>query len=94
MSDIKRVHFETIADKSSSTGGAAAASKTIRLNLKLFEPNAESFPKFNYSTLLHVEKVRNNYQKKKNYKKNVFLSLRKKGDRESRKFGAKLERCK
>lgn len=77
MSDIKRVHFETIADKSSSNGGAAAASQTIRLDLKLFEPTAESFPKFNYSTLLHVEKVRCDFINQK--KMCFFFRIKKKG---------------
>lgn len=55
MSDVKRVHFETIGDKKSSN--TTKPTKTIRLDLKLFETNADSFPKFNYSTLFRLEKV-------------------------------------
>lgn len=55
MSDVKRVHFETIGDKKSAN--TSKPTKTIRLDLKLFETNADSFPKFNYSTLIRLEKV-------------------------------------
>lgn len=32
--------------------------KSIRLELKLFEPNADTFPQFNYNKLCRAEKVR------------------------------------
>ena len=41
-------------------GGAATAAKklkTVRLELNLFEPTADSFPEFNFSKLIHVEQV-------------------------------------
>lgn len=58
MSDPKRILFTTIGDcKKSQTNPLSSASKTIRLDFNLFEPNADSFPEFNYSKLLHVEKV-------------------------------------
>lgn len=31
--------------------------KTFRLKLELFDPNVDTFPEFNYSKLVHVEKV-------------------------------------
>lgn len=42
-------------DKSSTSG-----SSSIRLELGLFEPNADSFPEFNFLQLLNAEKVRPN----------------------------------
>lgn len=58
MSEIKRAQLTTIDDvkKSSKT---EEKSKTFRFDLKLFEPNANSFPQFNYSSMLIVEKVIN-----------------------------------
>lgn len=58
MSDTKRILFTTIGDcKKPQQSANPAASKTTRLELNLFEPNVDSFPQFNYSKLLHVEKV-------------------------------------
>lgn len=61
MSEPKRVHFETISgggSKNLSSTPSTGHNKTIRLELKLFEPNAESFPQFNFETLCRAEKVR------------------------------------
>lgn len=61
MSEPKRVHFETISgggSKNLSSTLSTGRNKTIRLELKLFEPNAESFPQFNFETLCRAEKVR------------------------------------
>lgn len=61
MSEPKRVHFETISgggSKNLSSTPSTGHNNTIRLELKLFEPNAESFPQFNFETLCRVEKVR------------------------------------
>lgn len=55
MSDINRIFTETIGDKKSSNSSKSV--KTMRLELNLFEPNVESFPQFNYSTLVRMEKV-------------------------------------
>lgn len=55
MSDINRVHFDTIGDKKSSN--STKSVKTMRFELNLFEPNVDSFPQFNYSTLARMEKV-------------------------------------
>lgn len=68
MSEPKRVHFETISgvgSKNLLSAPSAVNEKTIRLELELFEPNAESFPQFNFETLVRAEKV----------KKKKFLSV-------------------
>lgn len=62
MSEPKRVHFETISGTSSRTSNATATpmpkqEKSIRLELKLFEPNADTFAQFNYNKLCRAEKV-------------------------------------
>ena len=71
MSDLKRVPLTTIEPKKSATT-SAKASKTVRLELKLFEPNATKNPEFSYTKLLEIEKVRAkrlvwNGGKEKNY---------------------------
>lgn len=38
----------------------SANRQTIRLELELFEPNAKSFPEFNYSKLVHEAQVSGN----------------------------------
>ena len=42
-------------EKNGGTGGNK--SKTIRLDLELFEPDERTFPEFNYAKLVHIEKV-------------------------------------
>lgn len=37
--------------------GGKGSSKTIRLNIELFETDSVKYPEFNYAKLLHVEKV-------------------------------------
>lgn len=60
MSEPKRATFITINDTSkpsTSSPSVPAVSKTIRFDLNLIEPNADSFTEFNYAKLLHIEKV-------------------------------------
>lgn len=61
MSDPKRVTFETISSGSSkslaSDGASTKDEQAVRLELKLFEPNADSFPQFNFKKLCRAEKV-------------------------------------
>lgn len=42
-------------EKNAGTGGTK--SKTLRLDLDLFEPDERTFPEFNYKKLVHIEKV-------------------------------------
>lgn len=42
-------------EKSAGTG--SSKSKTLRLDLDLFEPDEYKFPEFNYKKLVHIEKV-------------------------------------
>ena len=42
-------------EKNAGTGGNK--SKTLRLDLELFEPDERTFPEFNYAKLVHIEKV-------------------------------------
>ena len=64
MSDLKHVQLTTISDIKKANGGSESGnkskeSKTIRLELSLFDPTADSFPEFNYAKLIHSEKVSN-----------------------------------
>lgn len=59
----KRV-FMTTADSSEllkkpdkNTGTVNGKSKSLRLELELFEPDEYKFPEFNYGKLVHIEKV-------------------------------------
>lgn len=60
----KRVSFMTIdtssdflkkPEKETTTGNNK--TKTLRLNLAIFEPDEYKFPQFNYKKLIHIEKV-------------------------------------
>lgn len=42
-------------EKNAGTG--SSKSKTLRLDLDLFEPDERTFPEFNYKKLVHIEKV-------------------------------------
>jgi hypothetical protein len=42
-------------EKNTGTGGSK--TKTLRLDLDLFEPDERTFPEFNYKKLVHIEKV-------------------------------------
>jgi hypothetical protein len=62
-SDPKRV-FMTMGDSSDflkkpekNAGTTGSKSKTLRLDLGLFEPDEYKFPEFNYQKLVHIEKV-------------------------------------
>lgn len=59
MSEIKRAVLLTTAldNPDDKTKNIRQASKTVRLQLNLFEPTADSFPEFNYNKLFHQEKV-------------------------------------
>jgi len=59
MSDIKRIAITTISEpkKPTDNNDKQVATKTIRFDLNLFEPNADSFPELNYAKLLYLEKV-------------------------------------
>lgn len=39
------------------TGTASGKNKTLRFDLDLFEPDEYKFPEFNYTKLVHIEKV-------------------------------------
>lgn len=59
----KRV-FMTTGDSSEllkkpdkNTGTTNGKSKSLRLELELFEPDEYKFPEFNYKKLVHIEKV-------------------------------------
>ncbi|XP_053681059.1 ubinuclein-2 [Anopheles nili] len=55
--------------------GAAKKHSTVRLELNLFEPTAESFPEFNFSKMIHEEQKRlKKAQKKQHEETNGFLS--------------------
>lgn len=63
---MKRVSFKTITsgfgsaasmDLKSAGEKAPAKKKSFRITLDLFEPDAESFPEFNFRQLLILEKV-------------------------------------
>lgn len=59
MSEPKRVTFENSgSSKNSATDARPKLEKTVRLELKLFEPNANSFPQFNFKKLCRVEEVK------------------------------------
>jgi hypothetical protein len=64
MSEQKRVSFMTIdsssdflkkPEKDAPTGNNK--SKSIRLDLDVFEPDEYKFSEFNYKKLIHIEKV-------------------------------------
>ena len=65
MSEIKRVPFTTVVSGSTDllkkpekdTTTSNTKSKSLRMELNLFQPTAEKFPEFNYKKLLHIEKV-------------------------------------
>lgn len=65
MSEIKRVPFMTVVSGSTDllkkpekdTTTSNTKSKSLRMELNLFQPTTEKFPEFNYKKLLHIEKV-------------------------------------
>uniref|UniRef100_A0A182P551 Hpc2-related domain-containing protein n=1 Tax=Anopheles epiroticus TaxID=199890 RepID=A0A182P551_9DIPT len=59
-----------------SGGSAAKKLQTVRLELNLFEPTADSFPEFNYAKLIHLEQKRLKKTQKKQHDDaaNGFLS--------------------
>ncbi|XP_058128764.1 ubinuclein-1 isoform X2 [Anopheles coustani] len=71
---------ESAGGSGGADGGKSGASgkkqKTVRLELNLFEPTAESFPEFNFSKLIHEEQKRLKKAQKKLHDdaNNGFLS--------------------
>lgn len=70
MSEPKRVNLDTIPGSSKNLAADASNNpkneKTIRLEIKLFEPNKNTYPEFNFKKLCRAEKV--------NVQKNVLYS--------------------
>lgn len=66
MSEPKRVPFETIGVKKSSTNSSESEeeAETFTLELKLFEPTTNSFPQFDFKELINIEKVKVTNEKK------------------------------
>lgn len=60
-----------------NAGTASGKSKTLRLELDLFEPDANNFPEFNYTKLVQIEKViwTSEGRKKKKEKRIHFFAL-------------------
>ena len=48
---------ELLKKPEKNAGTVNSKSKTIRLDLDLFEPDEYKFPEFNYKKLVHIEKV-------------------------------------
>uniref|UniRef100_A0A182SH78 Ubinuclein middle domain-containing protein n=1 Tax=Anopheles maculatus TaxID=74869 RepID=A0A182SH78_9DIPT len=59
-----------------ANGGSGKKIQTLRLELNLFEPTADSFPEFNFSKLIHEEQKRRKKSQKKQADRagNGFLS--------------------
>jgi hypothetical protein len=61
--EIKRVPFKTVdtellkKPEKETNGSSKRKSKSLRIDLKLFEPTQDSFPEFSYKKLMHIEKV-------------------------------------
>uniref|UniRef100_A0A182K8K4 Ubinuclein middle domain-containing protein n=1 Tax=Anopheles christyi TaxID=43041 RepID=A0A182K8K4_9DIPT len=49
---------EGSSETNGGSSGTAKKLQTVRLELNLFEPTADSFPEFNFSKLIHVEQKR------------------------------------
>lgn len=49
---------KSAATTTSAVGGGKGANKTLRLKVELFQTDSNKYPEFDYSKLLHVEKVR------------------------------------
>lgn len=50
--------FTTMAREGpKATGKGSASRKSFRIEVKLFEPDADSFPEYNFRQLLVAEKV-------------------------------------
>jgi hypothetical protein len=60
-----------------NSGSVSGKSKTLRLDLDLFEPDANNFPEFNYTKLVQIEKViwTSEGRKKKKEKRIHFFAL-------------------
>lgn len=51
-------------EKSTNSTDKKSSNKTIRLSLELFQTDSCSYPEFNYSKLMHVEKVSSKFMQK------------------------------
>ncbi|XP_055325031.1 yemanuclein isoform X2 [Sitodiplosis mosellana] len=92
MSEPKRVTFETISSGSSKNLAADASAKnekTMRIELKLFEPNANKYPLFNFKTLCQAEKLK---EKQKVPLPNGFADPLEEVDHDAEKLAQEFER--
>lgn len=59
--EIKRVPFKTVEmlkkPEKDTNGSNKRKFKSMRIDLKLFEPTQDSFPEFSYKKMMHIEKV-------------------------------------
>ncbi|XP_055902513.1 yemanuclein [Eupeodes corollae] len=72
------------------TTGTSKQNKTIRLNMELFASNSNSFPEFNYSKLIHLEKKK--LKKLKNNKQNGFSDPFEDNDDDVARIAKELEK--
>ncbi|XP_055613959.1 yemanuclein isoform X2 [Uranotaenia lowii] len=75
----------------STKNGTAKERKTVRLELKLFEPTANSFPEFNFAKLVREERKRQRKVDKK-VTANGFLSDAADGDDDVARIAKELEK--
>ncbi|XP_031620313.1 yemanuclein-like isoform X2 [Contarinia nasturtii] len=92
MSEPKRVTFETIPSVSSKNLAADASNsqkieKTVRLEIKLFEPNKNTYPEFNFKKLCRAEK-----EKVKVPLPNGFADPLEEADHDAEKLALEFER--
>jgi hypothetical protein len=68
---------ETLKKPEKNAGTASGKNKTLRFDLDLFEPDERTFPEFNYTKLVHIEKViwTSEGRKKKKEKRIHFFAL-------------------
>ncbi|KAI8130470.1 yemanuclein [Lucilia cuprina] len=87
--------FLAQADKSATTGNASAttatkgSTKTIRLNVELFQTDSNKYPEFNYAKLLHLEKKK---LKKLKQKSNGFSDPFEDNDDDVARIAKELEK--
>lgn len=75
---------------SASTATSKLSHKTIRLNMELFASNSNSFPEFNYSKLIHLEKKK--LKKLKSNKQNGFSEPFEENDDDVARIAKELEK--
>lgn len=79
----------SLKSSSSSGGSGAKPAKTIRLNMELSASNSNSFPEFNYSKLIHLEKKK---LKKLKSKQNGFSDPFMENDDDVERIAKELEK--